>query len=225
MKNKWNRRTAVLAAAAVILLAGTTLGRAIAYFTTYVVAEGGRELELGFTTTEPKEDIIPGAKEITIKNTGANDCYVRVKVFAGSMVSATLAEGGSDPRWEAGKDKYYYWTEILPAGPEGQGGMTGTLKIKIDCGDTTMDSFNVIVVQECTPVTYDNDGNVIPWDKVDWNRTADVIKTENSTTIKPGTSEQGEQSEIPEQGDQPETPAPEKQPDTPNLEDNGEGNS
>lgn len=213
MKNKWNRRTAVLAAAAVILLAGTTLGRAIAYFTTYVVAEGGRELELGFTTTEPIENIVPGAKEITIKNTGANDCYVRVKVFAGNEYTLTFMEDKSDARWKAGKDGYYYWTEILPAGPEGQGGMTGTLKIKIDCGDTTMDSFNVIVVQECTPVTFGENGEQLTWNKVDWDRTADVIKTETPTTIKP---------ETPDQGDQPGTPDPEKQPD---IEDNGEGNS
>jgi hypothetical protein len=203
MKNKWNRKTAVLAAAAVILLAGTTLGRAMAYFTTYVIAEGGRELELGFTTTVPAEEIREGAKLITIQNTGSNDCYVRVKVFAGSMVSLTFAEGESDLSWTAGKDGYYYWKRILQAGPEGQGEVTGTLKIKIDCGDTTMDSFNVIVVQECTPVTFDENGEPLTWDKVDWDRTADVIKTETPTTIRPG------------------TPDPESQPD---IEDNGEGN-
>lgn len=204
---------AVLSAAAVILLAGTTLGKAIAYFTTYVVAEGGRELKLGFTTTEPIENIVPGAKEITIKNTGANDCYVRVKVFAGNEYTLTFMEDKSDAHWKAGKDGYYYWTEILPAGPEGQGGMTGTLKIKIDCGDTTMDSFNVIVVQECTPVTFGENGEQLTWNKVDWDRTADVIKTETPTTIKP---------ETPDPGKQPETPDPEKLPD---IEDNEEGNS
>lgn len=216
MKNKWNRRTAVLAAAAVVLMAGTTMGRAMAYFTTYVVAEGGKELELGFTTTEPIEKIVAGAKEITIQNTGENDCYVRVKVFAGSKYALTFAEGESDSRWSAGKDGYYYWTEILPAGSEGQGGVTGVLKIRIDCQDTTMDSFNVIVVQECTPVPFDENGGQISWDKVDWSRTADVVKTETPTTIKPDT---------PDQGEQPDTPDPEKQPDTPNIEGNGEGNS
>ncbi len=114
MRNKWNRRTIVLAAAALIMTAGAASGRAMAYFTTYVTAEGGKELQLGFTATEPEEKIVNGAKEITIKNTGENDCYVRVKVFAGSKYTLTLGE--SDSRWKAGADGYYYWTEILPAG-------------------------------------------------------------------------------------------------------------
>ena len=49
MRNKWNRRTIVLAAAALIMTAGAASGRAMAYFTTYVTAEGGKELQLGFT--------------------------------------------------------------------------------------------------------------------------------------------------------------------------------
>ena len=189
MKNKWNRRAAVLVAAALILTAGTTVGKAIAYFTTYVAAQGGKELELGFTTTEPMEEIKNGAKEIIIKNTGENDCYVRVKAFAGNQYTLTFAQGESDSRWTAGADGYYYWTEILPAG---ENGITGTLKIKIDCGDATADSFNVIVVQECTPVPYGEDGKALSWDKVDWNREADVVKTETSATVKPETEDAGE---------------------------------
>ena len=172
MRNKWNRRTIVLAAAALIMTAGAASGRAMAYFTTYVTAEGGKELQLGFTATEPEEKIVNGAKEITIKNTGENDCYVRVKVFAGSKYTLTLGE--SDSRWKAGADGYYYWTEILPAG---ESGITGILKINIGCEDAEADSFNVIVVQECTPVPYDEEGGQLSWDKVDWSRESNVVKT------------------------------------------------
>lgn len=222
MKNKWNRRAAALAAAALILTVGAAAGRAIAYFTTYVVAQGGKELELGFTTTEPIEKIVNGAKEITIKNTGENDCYVRVKAFAGNQYTLTFVESESDSRWRAGADGYYYWTEVLPAG---ENGITGVLKIKIDCGDTKADSFNVIVVQECTPVPYDQDGNIVSWDKVDWNREADVVKTETSTTVKPETPEPDKQPETPSPEEPPKAPGSEGQPDTPNTADTGEGNS
>lgn len=177
MKNKWNRRAAVLTATALILIAGVTAGKAIAYFTAYVIAEGGKELDLGFTTTEPIEKISPGAKEIQIKNTGETDCYVRVKLFAGDRCTLTFDEEGSDPYWyKNDTDGYYYWKKVLPA--DEKTGITGTLKVKISCEDTTADSFNVILVQECTPVPYNEDGEKIPWNQVDWDREVVVVKTE-----------------------------------------------
>ena len=39
------------------------------------------------------------------------------------------------------------------------------------------EDFNVIVVQECTPVPYDEEGGQLSWDKVDWSREANVVKT------------------------------------------------
>jgi len=46
MKRKWNQKTMALAAAALVLTAGVTANRTLAYFTTYVTASGGHELEL-----------------------------------------------------------------------------------------------------------------------------------------------------------------------------------
>ena len=83
MKRKWNQRTMALAAAALVLTAGVMTNRTLAYFTTYVTASGGHELELGFTTTIPEEEVANWTKDITITNTGGNPCYVRVKAFAG----------------------------------------------------------------------------------------------------------------------------------------------
>lgn len=48
------------------------------------------------------------------------------------------------------------------------------------------DDFNVIIVQECTPVPYDENGDPMTWEKVDWTRTSDVVKTETSETVKSG---------------------------------------
>lgn len=185
MKNKWNQKIVILAAAALTLTAGAAVKRAMAYFTTYVAAEGGYQLDLGFSVTVPSEDVIDWAKHIKIQNTGENACYVRVKVFAGSRYKLTYTDqtGG---KWLKGKDDYYYWTEILsPMNTKDEGGefldRTGELWAIIDQGtvESTQDqqqSINVIVVQECTPVPYDENGGALPWNEVNWDRTADVVK-------------------------------------------------
>ena len=96
---------------------------------------------------------------MTISNTGDYDCYVRVRAFAGSAYS--LQYFGEN--WTPGTDGYYYYNEIVPAG-----GSTGTLDIMI-AGAVDGQSFNVVVVQECTPVQYDEDDS--PY--ADWNVIAD----------------------------------------------------
>lgn len=181
MKKKRNQRTAALAAAALVLTAGVTANRALAYFTTYVTASGGHELELGFTTTIPNEEVSNWTKDITITNTGENPCYVRVKAFAGVQYGLEYDLTASDSRWSArGTDGYYYWHEILEPGET-----TGSLLVKIDRKDAK-EEFNVIIVQECTPVPYDDNGVPAAWDQVDWTRTADVVKTETTETVKGG---------------------------------------
>ena len=179
MKIKRNKRTLCLAAAALALLVGAAAGRAMAYFTACVTAEGGHELELGFTTTIPNENVENWTKNVTITNTGGKDCYVRIKVFAGEAYKdrLTFVKGS----WESGKDGYYYWKEILTPGSD-----TGSLLIEIDHTGLT-ESFNVIVVQECMPVPYDENGNALTWDQADWDQKADVIvKTETDETVNGG---------------------------------------
>lgn len=181
MKRKWNQRTMALAAAALVLTAGVMTNRTLAYFTTYVTASGGHELELGFTTTIPEEEVANWTKDISITNTGGNPCYVRVKAFAGVQFELEYDLAASDSRWSAlGTDGYYYWQEILKPGET-----TGSLLVRIDKKDAKED-FNVIIVQECTPVPYDENGVPAAWDQVDWTRTADVVKTETSETVNSG---------------------------------------
>lgn len=119
MMKKRNKRMIGLAAAALILTAGVSAGRAMAYFTTYVTASGGHELHLGFTTTIPEEKVADWKKDIRITNTGADPCYVRVKAFAGDQYGLKYDMDSSDSRWSllgAGADGYYYWHEILQPG-------------------------------------------------------------------------------------------------------------
>lgn len=180
MKRRRDQITAVLAAAALVLTAGAAADRAMAYFTTYAVASGGQELKLGFTTTIPDETVSDWKKNITIKNTGAEPCYVRVKVFAGSEYP--LSQGsGTNSNWSKSEtDGYYYWADVLKPGDT-----TGRLVVAIDHAKAE-DDFNVIVVQECMPVRYDENGSRLGWDQVKWDQAADVVKTE---TVSGGTEE------------------------------------
>lgn len=178
MKKNWNKKSLYLAGAALLLTAGVSVGNAMAYFTTYTMASGGGELRFGSTTIEPDEEVVNMEKRIAVKNTGDFECFVRVKVFAGEKYQDGLVfipdEEGT---WSQGDDGYYYCSRILQPGET-----SPTFTIRIDDMDSK-DDFNVIVVQECTPVLYDENGN--PY--ADWNRIID-----SSEDIFNGDEEVGE---------------------------------
>lgn len=161
MKDK-RIRTFCLGAAAMLLVGSLSIPEAMAYFTTYVRAEGGYEITLG-SRTDIHEDVSDMTKEITIENTGKSECYARVRVFCGSRIEiAYEAEEG----WSQQGDGYWYYDTILPAG-----GVSTALHAKIKLpSEDYKDSFNVIVVQECTPVLYKEDGT--PYG--DWSAVVDT---------------------------------------------------
>jgi len=162
---KMNRRKLMfaLAAVALVLTAVIRLEDAAAYFTTYVSAGGSQVIRMGFET-ELEEDVSNMTKHISIKNTSkTNDCYIRVKVFNSSQFEVQFtdkSESGNLWRYSQ-EDGYWYYDKIVPPG-----GSTGILDAKIVLPDGfEKDSFNVIVIQECTPVIYDKDGKP----SADWN--------------------------------------------------------
>lgn len=163
MKKSFNKKLC-LAAAALTLTAGVSVGSAMAYFTTYATTSGGAAISLGSTTVIPQEEVVGMEKRISVKNTGDYECFVRVKVFAGDKYQPGLVftpdEAGT---WSQGDDGYYYCSEIIPPG-----GVSETFRVKIDTMDSE-DDFNVFVIQECTAVLYDEKGN--PY--ADWTRIAD----------------------------------------------------
>ena len=115
-----------LTAAALVFLAGAAVPPAMAYFTTYVEAEGGYPITLGNETTI-EEKVENMEKHIV--------------------------------------DGYWYYSDIVPVS-----GNTEELLAKIAVPEEYKESFNVVVVQECTPVFYEEDGT--PY--ADWNRIADT---------------------------------------------------
>lgn len=156
-----------LTAAAFLLVSGACVKPALAYFTTYVSAEGGHELQLDFTTTIPTERVENWEKNLKIENTGSGDCYVRVKAFAGEGISLAWT---ADEKWSEGPEGYWYLREPLAPGSAAEG-----ISVKIDKG-AAEDDFNVIIVQECTPVSYGEDGSPSGWEQADWTGKADVVK-------------------------------------------------
>ena len=155
MKKSQNRIGALLAVLAIVAVLGISVKASLAYFTTYARARGGKELTLGNTTEIDEE--YDGQKHIRVANQGNADCYVRVKVFAGSLLELTYS--GSS-QWTPGDDGYYYYSDVVPAG-----GMTEELLVSIQVSEAIKElesNFDVIVIQECAPVMYDADGNPYP---------------------------------------------------------------
>lgn len=158
------KRPFFLAAAALILVGTLTVESAMAYFTTYSSAKGSVQMHMGFTETEPHEEVDRNGKHVTIKNIGDYDCFVRVKAFAPSEI--TLTYQPEDSGWTEGENGFWYYDEILPAGEK--------TKTKLNIGYTfpnvededSPESFNIVVIQECTPVLYKADGSAY----ADWNQ-------------------------------------------------------
>lgn len=180
MKKNFSKKSLCLAAAALALTASLSVGSAMAYFTTYATAEGGVAVSLGTTVTEPQETVSDWTKHITIQNTGDYDCFVRVKVFAGSKYQSGLVFSDEDGKWSPGEGDYYYYSDVVPAG-----GSSGELQVKINFDyEEVKEDFNVIVAQECTRVLYNEEGN--PY--ADWN----VIVDSGQETYN---DQQGEEDE------------------------------
>ena len=176
MKNITSRKGIItLAAAALFMTGALTLDHAVAYFTTYVSAGGSQIVHLG-SQTEIFEEVSEMTKRISIENNSENDCFVRVKVFHSSQFEVTYSDEKN--LWYLGKDDYWYYRPVLPAGER-----TERLDAKIILPENKeksfdRDSFNVVVVQECTPVVYDESGNPSAnWDTV-YTDYKDVVETQ-----------------------------------------------
>lgn len=147
---KHNIRTAVLSCLALVLVISVHIAPSLSYFTTYVTAQGGYPIRLRMVDTDMTETFV-SEKEITIKNTGEQDCYVRVRVLAGALIDLNVYGDG----WSALQaDGYYYYSEILKPGETASllhAGITRKEGLKDQ-------DYNVVVVEECTPVQYDANG-------------------------------------------------------------------
>ena len=175
MKKNISNTTIGLALMALILTFGISVGGAMAYFTTYTEAEGGIAMELGFPNTGIEEHVVDGKKEIKLLNTGDYDCYVRLKALTGDAYkdSLTYSEPDGSGKWTPGADGYYYFSDIVPAGETTSQINVGFSFPVEEEGKEPPADFNVIIIQECTPVAYDEEGNPV----AEWDNVADVSQT------------------------------------------------
>lgn len=166
---KLHKKPLIMAAATLALTGTLAVGSAMAYFTTYSTAGGGVTMNMGFTETVPNEEVDENGKHITITNTGDYDCFVRVKAFAPVELTYNAPDGG----WTDGGDGYWYYDEVLPAGETTSHELNITYKFP--SGDEKPEEFNIVVIEECTPVLYQEDGT--PY--ADWNHviTGDSAQT------------------------------------------------
>lgn len=158
---------------------------ASAYFTTYVSAGGSQVVNMG-AQTEIHEDVSRMTKHVSVTNVSQlNDCYVRVKVFyAGDFEISYTDTSEAGNLWTySEEDGYWYYGPILEKG-------ASTEIFDIGIGnlpeDFDKDSFNIVVIQECTPVIYDDAGNPT----ADWDTVFDEYEEIQRDT--PTESDQGE---------------------------------
>lgn len=159
----------LMSAAALGMTAALTLQSASAFFTTYVSAGGSEVVNLG-SQTEIREDVSQMTKHIMIQNTSQiNECFVRVKVFGADPFTIEYTDVAGNGDWYQKDDdqgqtyRYWYYKPVVAPG-----GFTTQFDAKIVVPEGfDRDSFNVVVIQECTPVLYDDNGN--PY--ADWNTT------------------------------------------------------
>ncbi len=167
-KKSQNRIAVLLAVLAIVAVLGISVKTSLAYFTTYARAMGGIDLTLGNQTE--LEEFYDGQKHIQVSNEGNADCYVRVKVFAGSLVE--LAYSGSS-KWSLAGDGYYYYSDVVPAGT-----MTEELLVAIQASEEIKElgaDFDVVVIQECAPVLFDENGDPYPASSAEvWSQSFEV---------------------------------------------------
>lgn len=165
----------------VILSAG--IGKAWAYFTTYVEAAGGYDVHLGDHTTITEEPVVRWLKKVTIRSDEDSEpVYVRVRVYCAKELDDALTYSGSG--WSEAGDWYYY-DGILKGGESAEVLELLIPEGKVPAEPEEGDSFNVIVIHESAPVKYDAEGN--PYcDKDDWKDAPFYRKAETGATETEG---------------------------------------
>ena len=123
------------------------------------IAEINKLIEGGSVIT--KVENITGGVEVTLSN--------------GKSFTIKNGDAGKDgTQWTIGDDGYWYYESVLPAGETTKQELN--ISYQFPSGDEKASEFNVVVIQECTPVLFDANGNAY----ADWNHavTADSGDTQ-----------------------------------------------
>ncbi len=143
-----------------VLLLGITIGTTLAYFTSYVAETGKKEIVLGPTTTEIKEEIKDLDKSIKIFNQGPSEAFVRVKVFYPQFEDNRLiVEITANEGWNLEEDGWYVYEKPLKANET-----TATdIYVNVTVQEDYDHDFNIIVVHESVQPSYDGNRPYPNW--------------------------------------------------------------
>ena len=147
-----NKRRLLLALLAVIMVLSVSIGPALAYFSTYTVAEGKKPIKVVPDTTIDEEVANETQKVVTVTNAGNAPCFVRATAFAPTGVTLGTAGGNG---WSAqdGEGFWVYGEVLMP------GESTGKLVIPISgipAAANEGDSLNIAVVYESTTAIWND---------------------------------------------------------------------
>jgi len=152
MKLAKNRSILIIIAMALVL--SLSVGMTFAYFSDHTAAKGEAIVNLT-GKTEIVEKVKDDKKTIVIKNIGNTDVLVRVAVYGPSAMTVTPESG-----WTEKKGDFYYYESILQVGKS-----TSSITAYIEGPEGIVENFDVVVINECIPVTYNEDNTVfIPSD-------------------------------------------------------------
>lgn len=150
-------KTGLTAIMCIVLIAFTSIGLTIAYFSDHTEAQGEVKVNLAAQVEIPETVDPDGTKHITIENTGDTDVVVRVAIY-GPWLTADDQEADITPGadWEL-IGNYYYYKKILPAK-----GQTSEIKVELGHIPEDVENFDITPVFQAALVTYENGAVVKP---------------------------------------------------------------
>ena len=156
---------AVLAVIIAVLLAASSVGIALAYFSDYEEASGGATLKLG-GETEMTEGEDSTDKHIVIENTGDTNMITRVKIFDNEFMTVTLENAADWKESSIEGGKCYCYTKILHPG-EKTSAIDAKLKVEWKGEEPDYD-FDVTVIHESAQAVYNGKTLATPdgWDDI-----------------------------------------------------------
>ncbi len=178
MKSLLKKKNVLIALLAVLLI-GTGVAATLAYLSSETPTLTNT-FTVGNVTTKIEEEFKPVDYDLydknpKVRNTGENDCYVRVRVVCSPENALELLKKDT-VNWEE-KDGYFYYKSILKAPGEGVPGDVTTpifeqVQVKEDKIDE-IDGFEVTVYQEAVQtIVYKGNGDAEPitdmYDIWDW---------------------------------------------------------
>lgn len=153
LQNKNHRKTLIVL---FIVLSVGLFSSISAYFVDKAAKKNS--FTIGYVETKieedytPPEDLKPGIKfikKVAVKNTGPNDCYVRMLVtFSNSQMGDVCSIDYNDADWTKNdKDGYWYYNSLLKSG-ETTKPLFNTVTIPSDVDANNLQDFDINVYHE-----------------------------------------------------------------------------